>query len=165
MGPEEGPRLVGPLVGLLTPDVAAPDHPGTGLGERRGHARRLGVVQEHHIALPDAAQRAVEVRRRDVVIVGGLLRTQLPGVTGGAVQAIVDPLGDGVELGIAGHHEPADVDIDVLDVADQHVEHLGDPTAGGRRAEVPDGPPVEPLVGEGAGPLELLVAILPDEGF
>jgi len=98
----------------------------------------LGIVEEHDVARAHDVPRAGGVRRRHLGIVFGLARREQAGVTGGPVQSVVDPLGDGEEPGVPGDHVPADVDPGVLDVPDENLEHLGDPAPRRRRVDVPD---------------------------
>jgi hypothetical protein len=45
---------------------------------------------------------------------------------------MMDPLGDGEEVLVALEHYPAGIDAGASQVAEQEVEHLGDPAAPAR---------------------------------
>src|SRR5215216_2540523 len=62
---------------------------------------------------------------------------QLPVVAGLAVQQVVDALGDGKEVLVALDHHPAGIDPRASQVAEQEVQHLGDPTALLGRVDLP----------------------------
>jgi len=102
------------------------------------HPHRLGVMEQHDIARSDPTRKAGKIRLGDPLETICLIRAEAATVTGHTMESVVDPLGDREELGITGHHQPADVDARVLDVADEHMEHLGHPTSGGRRTDIPD---------------------------
>jgi hypothetical protein len=61
-------------------------------------------------------------------------------VTGGAVEAVVDALGDGEELGRTLDHHPADVDTGAARVSDQRLEQLRDTATPSSRVHVPNDP-------------------------
>jgi len=83
-----------------------------------------------------------------------LRRTQRPPgkVT---VDLVVQPLGDGEELGVATDHQPADRDIEIVHIPHQDLQHFGDPAAGGGRVDVPDGPPGQQAPDLVSGPVQL----------
>ena len=146
-------------------DVASPDHPGSGFGKRRSHTGCLWVMEEDHVARPDSTDHAFGVHSSDFCVVGGLVRPELTEVPRRSVEAIVDPLGDGEELGVPNRHEPADVDIGVQRVADQHLEHLGHSAARSRRAHIPNRSFREQFTGPSRRPAKLAIALLADERF
>jgi hypothetical protein len=74
-----------------------------------------------------------------------------------AVDLVVQPLGDGEEPGVAGDHQPADGDVQILHVPDQDLEHLGDPATGRGRVDVPDGAPGQHLPDPVGGPGQLRI--------
>ncbi len=63
----------------------------------------------------------------------------------GAVQAVVDALGDPEELGVAADDHPAHVGAGSARVGEQRVQQLGDTAADLGRVEVPDDAAVEQL--------------------
>ena len=110
--------------------MAAPHHAASRLNERRRHPRRLGIVQDHYIPRVGVA-RSHFARPAAVtfVIVVRLRGTERTAIACCSVQAIVDPLGDGEEVGITSHDEPVDVEAGIEGVADEHLQHLGDAAA------------------------------------
>ena len=68
VGLEERPRLAGELVRVVEPDVAAPDHRGALRLERVEHARRLRVVQDHHVALVHARRDLRDIARQHALV-------------------------------------------------------------------------------------------------
>src|SRR5215211_7607367 len=75
----------------------------------------------------------------------GLPGTKAAAVAGLSVDPVVQPLGHREELGVAADHEPADIDVQVLDVPDERLEHLRHAAADGRRVDIPDRPAGESL--------------------
>jgi hypothetical protein len=59
------------------------------------------------------------------------------------VNLVVQPLGQHEELGVARDHPPAAGDLQILDVAEEDLQHLRDTAADSGRADVPDGPVAE----------------------
>ena len=144
VGAEEVPGAAGELVRLVDPDVAAPDDRGPRLLHRRRPARPSGG-------------RAGRRRRRSAEA-GELRRWSPPGsprraarasspsvaaVAGVAVEAVVDALGDGEELGCLAQHDPAGVDAGAAHVGEQRPQHLRHAAAAEGGADVPDRPPLE----------------------
>ena len=130
--PQELPPGPGHLVFPVHPDMAAPHHPGARVCQRRGQPGGLRVMQQHHIAGPDPGRQLDRVRGQHLCVMSGLRRTER-GSGQAAVDLVVQPLGDREELGVAGDHQPADRDVQVLHVPDQDLQHLGDPTTRGSR--------------------------------
>jgi hypothetical protein len=91
---QERPRLARDVVGRVEPDVAAPDHPRAGLLEPRHEARRLRIVQDDDVALADRLAELLGVRLERVEVGGALVVAERAAVALGAVQAVVDALGD-----------------------------------------------------------------------
>ena len=130
-----------------------------------GEPGRLRVVEEddvaglhprdHLLALP--RQRGVVRRPR-----GGV---EPPCVTGDAVQPVVDPLGDGEELGVTAHHQPADVDPVPAGVRHEGAQHLRDAAAARGRVDVPHDAPVEQDPRRGDVGLEPFDALGREEGL
>jgi hypothetical protein len=105
----------------------------------------------------------VEVCRNRALVDRSLPLPELPAVAGRAVEAVVDPLRDREELGIAGDPHPVRLESDPTHVAEQRREQLGHPASGRGRVEVHDAPASEPRAQFG-GPLhERIDALPPDE--
>ena len=95
-------------------------------------------MQQDQISRPYLVEQLGSVRGEHPSVIAGLgLAERAAGLL--AVDLVVQPLGDHEELGITGDHAPADPDIKILDVPDEHVQHLGHPAANRGRADVPDG--------------------------
>ena len=165
IGAQERPRLIGPLVGLVASDMAAPHHAASRLNERRRHPRRLGIVQDHYIPRVGVVDHTSRGHGGDLLIVVRLRGTERTAIACCSVQAIVDPLGDGEEVGITSHDEPVDVEAGIEGVADEHLQHLGDAAPSGRRIDVPHRPPTEIPTRSLSRTHEPLVAIPPNEGL
>ena len=158
VGLEERPGLAGELVRVVEPDVAAPDHRGALRLERVEHARRLRVVQDHHVALVHARRDLRDIARQHALVRAPGVVVERQAVALGAVQPVVDPLGDREELGRAVDHHPARVDAGAARVGDERAEQLDDPAAAGGRVDVPDDPAAEQHAGHLHPALELLIA-------
>jgi hypothetical protein len=101
-------------------------------------------VQQHEISWPYLVEQLGSVRGEHPCVMAGLgLVERAAGLL--TVDLIVHALGEHEELRITGDHPPADRDIKILDVPDEHVQHLCHPTANRGRADVPDGAPGQPL--------------------
>ena len=129
------------------------------------HSRRLGVMEKHDISFSDPTGEAGNIRLGDPLEVIGLIRAEAANVSGHTVEAVVDALRDREELSISGHHQPADVYARVLDIADEHVEHLGHPTSGGGRTNIPDSSAVESLCGLNGCTMEVGESLRADQRF
>ena len=138
--PQELPPRPGHLVFPVHADVASPHHPGARVCQRRGQPGGLRVMQQHHIAGPDPGRQLHRVRGQHLRVMSGLRRAER-GSGRAAVDLVVQPLGDREEPGVAGDHQPADRDVQVLHVSDQDLQHLGDPATSRGRIDVPDGAP------------------------
>ena len=109
-------------------DVAAPRHPGAGPCQCRGQPGGLRIVQQDQIPRPYLVEQLGSVRGEHPRVMAGLgLVERAAGFL--AVDLVVQAFRDHKELGITGDHAPADPDIKILDVPDEHVEHLCHPTA------------------------------------
>ena len=118
-----------------------------------GAARPSGlrVVQQHHITGPDPGDQLHRVRGQHLRVVIGLRRAERAAGQV-AVDLVVQPLGDREEPGVAGDHQPADRDVQILDVPDQYLQHLGDPATGRGRVDIPDGAPGQHVPDQVRGP-------------
>ena len=160
---DELPRALRPLVRAVVPHVAPPDHPRADIAERREEPGGLWVVDEHHVAAAHPPAHVLDVRGDRPVVVRPLGLAEIAAVAGGAVEAVVDALGDREELGIARNDNPIRRDPDAARVAEQCPEHLGDPAAGGRGVHVHDASGPEPrLEGDCEGE-ERVDALEPDD--
>ena len=72
----------------------------------------------------------------------------------GAVEAVVEALGDAEEVGVAVDHDPARVEPGAADVADQRAQHLGDAAAVRGRVDGPERPAGEQFPAARDGVLE-----------
>ena len=122
--------------------MAAPGDQRAGPGQALGEPGRLRIVQQDQVAWPDQLEQLGSVRGEHALVVADLLGRQRP-AGDLAVDLVVQALGDHEELGVAGDHHPAAGDPRVLDVAEQHLEHLGHAAADRGRADVPQRPAAE----------------------
>jgi hypothetical protein len=97
-------------------------------------------MQQHDIAGPDPAKQLHRVRGQHPRVMTGRRCAQGPSGTV-TVDLVVQAFGDREELGVAGDHKPANQDVEIADVPDQHLQHLSDPAAGSGRVDVPNGAP------------------------
>ncbi len=160
---EKLPCIVSPSVGSFAPDVAPPDHVGSGRSQGSGHAYRLGVVEEYDVAFSNPADETGDIRIGNPLVVLRLVGAEVSGVTGHPVDPVVDSLCDGEEVGVSGHDQPADVDASVLDIAHQDLEHFGNATSGGRRADIPDRSSLESLGGPQGCEVQFCEALSPNK--
>ena len=142
---EEGPAALDLLVRRVAADVAAPDRADPGALKVRREAGRLRVVQDHDVARADVREHARGVLPGDLLVDGALGDAERAPVAGGAVQGVVQPLGQAEERRDALDHQPARLDAEVARVADQRGQHLRDAAAGRRGVDVPDGAAGEAL--------------------
>ena len=157
--PQERPRLAGEIVGRLDADVAAPDHRRAALLQGTDQTGRLRVVDDHDVAGAHVAGEPREVLGEHRLVDAAGLLVERAAVALGAVQAVVDALGDGEELGRALDDDPARVDPGAARIADERAQQLHDAAALGGRVHVPDHVAVqEPpaLVDRALEPLDLL---------
>ena len=146
---EEVPAPLGLGREIIRADVAAPDDRRTVRHERRGHARRLRVVQEHGVAGAHLGQQRLRVRRERVAVDARRRLVQRRAVARGPVQRVMEALGEAEEVGVPLDHGPARVDALAPRVGQQRAQHLGHAAALGGRVHVPDGAPVEQLAAAG----------------
>jgi hypothetical protein len=140
--PQELPRRPGHVIFPVEADVAAPYHPGARLRQRGGQRGGLRVVQQYDIAGLNPGDQFHRIRGHHPRVVIGLSRAE--GTAAGiAMDLVVQALGDREKLGVPGDHQPADRDVQILDVPDQDLQHLGDPATCRGRADVPDGVPAQ----------------------
>ena len=127
------PGLLGPLVALVEAHVASPHDRGTPVPQGLGEPSGLRVVQEDDVTGLHAVDDLGAVSRQRGVVRRPRGRVQRTRVAGDAVQPVVDPLGDGEEVGVPAQHQPADVDPGARRIGHQGVQHLRDTTAARRR--------------------------------
>ena len=145
---QEVPCVPHPCVGAIGTDVAAPDH--RHVGERRdplAHAGRLRVVEVDDVTGLDQLGKGLGVLPADLEVLGMLGLAQRRADAVGAVQAVVEALGDPEELGVAADDHPAHVGAGSARVGEQRVQQLGDAAADLGRVEMPDDTAVEQLTG------------------
>src|SRR5215468_3514677 len=82
-----------------------------------------------------------------------------------AVDLVVQAFGDGEELSVTADYQPADRDAEIADVANQYLQHLGDPAARRGRADVPDGVPGLQLPHLVRGLEQPQIALAADDGL
>ena len=138
VGPQEGPRLVGLVVGRVAPDVTTPHDPDAGRPEAVDHACGLGVVQQHDVAAVDQGEHLGDVGADDPFVAGTLVLAEWTAVARVAMQQVVQALRDGEELRLAVEHEPPVLDLRPTPVREQRLEHLSDATTMRRRVDMPD---------------------------
>ncbi len=107
VGPQEGPRRVRALAGLVLADVAAPRHARPGLPEGSCHPGRLGVVEDHHVTLAHPLDQGGGLAAQHVLVDLTLVVAERAAVALGAVQQVVDALGEREELLAPVEHHPA----------------------------------------------------------
>ena len=138
VGPEERPSGVGEVVarrrarrdsarprGRRSRGGPRPCPPSGGRGAARCRGRRSGAALG-------------EVRGEHQLVAGPLGVAERTAVAGVAVQQVVQPLGDGEELGVAVEHEPPVLDVRPRAVGEQRLQHLGDAPAVRGGVDVPD---------------------------
>ncbi len=131
----------------------APPDPPLDLARRREGRQidRLRVVDEDDVRF--------EVEPLGVLAVHFVVQVEvaLPQCDRLPLQAVVEGLGDAVEVGRAGDHFPAGVDAQLLHQRHHPAENLGHAAADPRRVDVDDPLAGQPLA-QPAEPLDFLVA-------
>ncbi len=160
---QEGPGLARGVVGRVEPDVAAPDHRRAGRLQARDQPGGLRVVQHDDVAVGDgvAERVAAGLERGEVGL--ALLVAERAAVALGAVQLVVEALGDLEEALVALDHRPASVDAGAARVGQQRGQHLGHAAAAGGRVDVPDHAAVEELRGLADRLLDLRVLLVGED--
>ena len=151
---QEAPGVACEVVGQVEPDVRAPDHRHARRDQPRDHPRGLRVVQQHDVGAGEPGSEQLGLGRAAALIDRSLPLAQLTAVVG-AVQAIVEPLGDAEEVVVAADHRPASVDAGAADVSDQRPQHLRHPAALRRRVHGPQRASVQQLTTSRERALEL----------
>jgi hypothetical protein len=105
----------------------------------------LGIVQDHHVARLHPLLQLSKGLLERLPVAGSCRLVELAPVAGLAMQQVMDALGDGKELLVALEHHPAGIDARTGQVAEQEVQHLGDPTALLGRVDLPQPPATQPL--------------------
>ncbi len=142
---QELPGALAPLVRPVETDVAAPDDARARALRRRDEGGGLGIVDYDDVSGADQREQLAGVLLSDALEVAALGGTELAAVSGGAVEAVVNPLRDREEVGISFDHEPARVDAGAARVREQCLEHLGNAAARPGGVDVQDGAPGESL--------------------
>jgi hypothetical protein len=97
-------------------------------------------VDDHDITRAHAFDQARQVVGEHLLVDGAGVVVEGATIAEGAVQPVVEALGDGEEFGRALDHHPADVYAGAACVRDQRLEQLRDATAASRRVHVPHDP-------------------------
>ncbi len=118
VGSQERPGTVRPLVCSVEAHVTTPDDVGALFDERENEARRLRVVDDHHVVLPNLATDGLEVPGERALVDRALSSFELASVTGRAIEAVVDSLRHREELGIAVENQPVRLEPDAAHVAE-----------------------------------------------
>jgi hypothetical protein len=105
----------------------------------------LGVVQDDDVARLDPLLQLCEglLQRLPVGVLCRLV--QLAPVAGLAMEQVMEAFGNREELLVALDHHPAGIDAGPSQVAEQEVEHLGDPAALLGGVDLPQPPAAQPL--------------------
>lgn len=140
---EEGPAAVDLRVVAFIADVAAPGDVRAASEEVRDEAGRLRIVAYDHVALADERVHGDGVLLRHGVEDGALVGPERRAVAGRGAERVVDALGHAEEVGRSLEDEPADVDAEAADVAQDRAQHLGHAAAGRGGVDVPDGASAE----------------------
>jgi hypothetical protein len=120
-------------------------------------------VHERDVAGADQRADLGGVAPHDSLVVPSLGRTQLASVAGGAVEPVVDALGDREEGRIALDDQPARIDARASDVRQQRLQHLRHAAAGRGRVNVQHGPAGEHSLGGLGDLLEARHPVQPDQ--
>ncbi len=131
----------------------------------RREPRGLRIVQEHDVLRLDPLDQLARVRLGRRLVDRTRAIVQRPSIAGGAVERVVDPLGQLEELRRSADDQPARVDAGAAGVAEQRLEHLGDAAAHGGAVDVPDDPVAEEVSKLGRRLEERLHRIGADEGL
>ncbi len=135
---QEVPGLACALVGGVDTHVTAPHDGCSRLARGRRQAGRLRIVQDHHVLGMHQPRELLRARRQRRLVDLALGVAERAAVPHEPVQAVVDPLRDRKELGLARDHRPSRVDPGAATVTQQWPEHLDHPAALGGRVHVPD---------------------------
>ena len=136
VGTQEIPGTLAPFVGTVEADVAAPNDPRTGVLGSRDEARGLRVVDDDDVIRAHEARSSSALAPRIVLVVPSLRRHRGRRRRPASRKAVVDPLRDCEERGIALDHQPARVDARAAGVGEQRLQHLGDAAAARGRVDV-----------------------------
>jgi hypothetical protein len=116
--------------------VAAPHHPGTSPPDHLDDPGGLGVVNQHDITGLYQCAQLLGIPAEHPLVVGPLSLAERAAVAKGAIEPVVDPLGDREELRVALDHQPTRVDPCAASIRQERLQHLGDSAAGRRRVDV-----------------------------
>src|SRR3954453_21425521 len=155
---QKRPRFPHEVVGLLDADVAAPDHARASGPEGLDHARRLRIVNDHHVPFTAPPGELLHVLGKGSFVYATSLVVERATVAERPVEAIVETLGDGEELWRAVDHDPASIHARAARVRDQRAQQLDHAPAVRRRVHVPYDASVEQLARLLDAMLELLEA-------
>ena len=136
--PQKAPPCPGGVVFPIHADMAAPRHLRARSRQHLGQPGGLRVVQQNQIPRPYLVEQFDGVRGENPCVMTGGAPAEWA-TRDLAMDLIVQALGGQEELGITADHPPADLDIESLDVADEHLQHLCHPAADRGRTDIPDG--------------------------
>jgi hypothetical protein len=125
--------------------MAAPDHGCALLLQGGRQPGGLGVVQEDDVARLHPRLEFFQCLFQRLPVAALCRTVQLTFVAGLAMKQVMDALGDREEVLVALEHQPVGIDAGTGQVAEQEVQHLGDPAALLGRVDLPQPPAGEPL--------------------
>ena len=160
---QERPGALGPLVGLVGSDVAAPDELRAGARHRGGETGRLRVVDQDDVVRTHEREQLVRIAAQSLLVVAPLRVAKGAAIPGRAVEPVVNALRDLEEAGVALDHEPADVEPRAASVGQQRLQHLGDAAARGGRVDVEDRSASHRRLGRLGNPLVASDPLGPDQ--
>jgi hypothetical protein len=163
VGQQERPGGPDELVRVVDPDVAAPDHRGTGRPQVGHEPGGLRIVHDHDVACLHALAEAGHVLFDHLLVEAAGALVERPPVAFAAVKPVVNPLRELEELGRAVDDEPACVHAQTARVADKRPQQLDDAAAACGRVDVPDHPPLQQPATFLCGPRELVVPLRADD--
>jgi hypothetical protein len=117
--------------------MAAPDDRRARVAQRGDQAGGLRVVDDDDVAVVHAGDDRLGVLCQRLLVDRPRRIVERPAVAERAVEAVVDALRDGEELGVSVDDEPARVDAGAAGVGDEGLQQLHHAAAPGRRVDVP----------------------------
>ncbi len=120
-------------------------------------------MQNDDVAVGDGVAELVAAGLERGEVGLALLVAERAAIALGAVQHVVEALGDLEEALVALDHGPARVDAGAARVGQQRGQHLGHPAAAGRRVDMPDHAAVEELLRLDDGALDLRVLLVGED--
>jgi hypothetical protein len=102
-------------------------------------------VQDDDVARLDPLLQLSKRLFQSLAVASSCRLVQVAFVTGLTVEQVMDAFGDREELLVALEHHPAGIDAGASQVAEQEVQHLGDPTALLGGVDLPQPPAGQPV--------------------